>query len=118
MVLTEISFDDLIVLEQFRIERLRSFFSQSLMECSLSIHQHNLLTIHCPEPWLIDLLIDDIEELCDYAWVILGVESIVLSFAQEEVYRVDYHRIPRATCDLVESSRFLFRGTGGGFDAL
>lgn len=118
MVLTEISLDDLILLEQFRIERLRSFFSQSLTECSLSIHQHNSLTIHCPEPWLIDMLIDDIEELCDYAWIILGVESIVLSFAQEEVYRVDYHTIPKAIRKLVESSQFLFRGAGGRFDVL
>ena len=113
MLLTEMSLDDLVLLERFRIERLRSFFSQSLMECPISIHQHNLLTIHCPEPWLIDMLIDDVEELCDYAWLILGVESIVLSFAQEEVYRVDYHRIPRAIRSLVQSSRFLSRGEGG-----
>jgi hypothetical protein len=118
MLLTEMSLDDLVLLEQFRIERLRSFFSQSLMECPISIHQHNLLTIHCPEPWLIDMLIDDVEDLCDYAWLILGVESIVLSFAQEEVYRVDYHRIPRAIRNLVQSSRFLFRGAGGWFDRL
>jgi hypothetical protein len=118
MLLTEMSFDDLILLEQFRIERLRSFFSQSLMECSISIHEHDLLTINCPEPWLIDTLIDDIEELCEYAWLILGVESIVLSFAQEEVYRVDYHRIPRAIRNFVQSSRLLFRGAGGWFDRL
>ena len=118
MLLTEMSLDDLRLLEQLRIERLRSFFSQSLMECPISIHQDNLLTIHCPDPWLIDILIDDTEELCEYAWLILGVESIVLSFAQEEVYRVDYHRIPRAIRNFVQSSRLLFRGTGGWFDRL
>jgi len=101
MLLTEISLDDLMILEQLRIERLRSFFSQSLMQCPIYLDQHNRLTVHCPEPSLIDVLIDDLEELCDYAWLILGVESIVLSFAQEEVYRVDYHRVPKVIRNLV-----------------
>lgn len=101
MLLTEISLNDLLLLEQLRIERLRSFFSQSLMECPIYLDQHNQLTVHCPEPCLIDMLIDDLEELCDYAWLILGVESIVLSFAQEEVYRVDYHRVPKVIRNLI-----------------
>ncbi len=100
MLLTEISLNDLLLLEQLRIERLRGFFSQSLMECPIYLDQHNRLTVHCPEPYLIDMLIGDLEELCDYAWLILGVESIVLLFAHEEVYRVDYHRVPEITQNL------------------
>jgi hypothetical protein len=118
MLLTEMSLDDLMLLEQFRIERLRSFFSESLMQCPIYLDQDNRLTIHCPEPWLIDMLIDDLEELCDYAWLILGVESIVLSFAQEEVYRVDYHTVPRAIRKIVQQSRLIFRGSGVRFEQL
>ena len=105
MVLTDITLDDLVLLEQMRIERLRSFFSQSLRQCDICIDRSNRLTIYCPESWLIDLLMDDMEELSNYAWLILGAECIVLSFAQEEIYRADHYRFPKAIRNLVQWAR-------------
>ena len=105
MVFTDITLDDLVLLEQMRIERLRSFFSQSLTQCDICIDRSNRLTIYCPESWLIDLLMDDMEELGNHAWLILGVECIVLSFAQEEIYRVDHQRFAKAIRNLMQWSR-------------
>ena len=42
---------------------------------------------------MVDSLLKDVEELCDYAWLILGVEAIALYFAQEEIYRVERYRV-------------------------
>jgi hypothetical protein len=98
MSLTEMTFDDLMRLEQFRSERLRSFFAQNLLHCVLRRGRHKKLIIHCPEAWMVDRLLPDLEELCDYAWVILGVEVIALYFVQEEICRVEHYRVHSSTC--------------------
>jgi hypothetical protein len=91
------TFDDLMRLEQLRTERLRSFFAQSLLHCVLRRDRHRGLIIHCPEAWMVDRLLIDLEELSDYAWLILGVEAIALYFAQTEICRIDHckHRATR-----------------------
>jgi hypothetical protein len=87
---TELTVNDLILLEELRIERLRSFFTESLFQCLIYIdHQHRLV-IHCPEPLLVDALATDLEELCDYTWLILGLKMIVVFFIQEEVCCINY----------------------------
>lgn len=100
MSLTEITFNDRMRLEQFRNERLRSFFAQSLLHCVFHRGRHKALIIHCPEAWMVNSLLTDLEELCDYAWLILGVEAISLYFAQKEVCRVEQHRVQRASSGL------------------
>jgi hypothetical protein len=94
---TEMTFDDLVRLEQLRVERLRSFFAQSLLHCVFRRDCHRGLIIHCPEAWIVDKLLMDFEELCDYAWLILGVEAIALYFAQTEICRIKHcnHRATR-----------------------
>lgn len=85
MFLTEMTLDDLTLLEQFRIERLRSLFAQSLLKCLMYVDHRYRLAIHCPETWIVDTVLMDFEELCDYAWLILGVQTIALFFVQEEI---------------------------------
>jgi hypothetical protein len=97
MSLTEMTLDDLMRLSQLRSERLHSFFAQSLLHCVFRRSRHNLLIIHCPEAWMVDMLLPDLEELCDYAWLILGTEAIALYFAQEEICRVDHCNVHSAT---------------------
>jgi hypothetical protein len=97
MSLTEMTFDDRMRLEQFRTERLRSFFAQSLLHCVFRRSRHNTLIVHCLEAWVVDSLLTDLEELCDYAWLILGVEAIALYFAQEEICRVEHCRVHRTS---------------------
>ncbi|MFB2967528.1 hypothetical protein ACE1CD_01015 [Aerosakkonema sp. BLCC-F183] len=97
MLSTEMTFDDIMRLEQFRNERLRSFFAQNLLHCVFRRGRHKTLIVHCPEAWMVDSLLTDLEELCDYAWLILGVEAIALYFAQEEICRVEHYRVHRAS---------------------
>lgn len=95
--LGEITFDDRMRLEQLRSARLRSFFTQGLLDCILYLDHHKVLKIHCPEASIVDVLIPDLDELCDYAWLILGVEAIALYFVQEEVCRIEHSRVHSAT---------------------
>lgn len=92
MSLTEITFNDVILLEQLRNERLRGFFAQSLLRCALRRGPNKTLIIHCPEAWMIDALMADLEEICHYAWLILGAEAIALYFVQEEICRIEHHK--------------------------
>lgn len=90
MLLTEMTPNDLMLLEQLRIERLRGFFIQSLSHCIIIIHSsyQQTLIVHCPEPLIVDTLLNELQELSYYAWLILGVEAISLYFVQEEICRV------------------------------
>lgn len=97
MSLSKMTLNDRMRLEQFRNERLRSFFAQSLLHCVFYRDCHKTLLIHCPEAWMVDSLLTDLEELCDYAWLILGVEAIALYFAQEEICRVEQDRVSHAS---------------------
>lgn len=98
MLLSEMTFEDRIRLSQLRNERLRSFFAQSLLHCVFRRGRHKKLIIHCPEAWMVDRLLPDLEELCDYAWLIFGVEAIALYFVQEEICRIEHCRVHSATC--------------------
>ena len=88
MFITEVTLDDLRLLEQLRIERLRSLFAQNLLQCLIYVDHRHRLAIHCPESWIVDTVLMDFEELCDYAWLILGVQTITLFFVQEEIFRI------------------------------
>ncbi len=88
----ELTADDLLVLEQHRLERLRSFFGDTLRLCFLHLDRKNVLTIHCSEPWIVDQLMDEINELCWYAWVIVGAQQLSICFAQEEIHKAKTHK--------------------------
>ncbi|MBM0741913.1 hypothetical protein JOY44_09795 [Phormidium sp. CLA17] len=77
--------DDLLTLEQQRVERFRSSVP-SLSLCFLHLNQNNTLAIHCAEPWIVDQLLYDMEQLCWDAWVITGASRLSIHYAQEEIY--------------------------------
>lgn len=81
--------DDLLLLEKQRLERFRACFTESLSFCFLHLDPKNKLKIHCSEPWLVDLLLLDIESICWQAWLIVGVYQISIYYAQEEIYTVE-----------------------------
>lgn len=87
MLLTKINLDDVKLLDQLRIRRLRSFFTETLLHCAIRCDRTQTLIVHCLEASIVDTVLSDLEELCSYAWLILGVEAIALYFAQEEIYR-------------------------------
>ncbi len=85
MLLTELNVEDLDTLMHFRVERFLHFFATSLPSCLIQLDGHRALAIHCPSTEIVDDLLDDFEELCDRAWLILGVNAISLYFGEEEV---------------------------------
>jgi hypothetical protein len=88
MLLTELNVNDLKKLERFRIARLQLFFTSSLPHCLLQI-DGNILTIYCLHPDTVDELLDELEDLCSHAWLILGVRNISLHFGSEEILHTD-----------------------------
>jgi hypothetical protein len=89
MLLTEINIDDLNKLMDLRIERLLHFFTTSLSCCQLQVTPGNTLMITCPNSIIVDDLLDDLEDLCNHAWLITGVRKIALYFEQEEILLTD-----------------------------
>jgi hypothetical protein len=81
----ELTTNDLLLLEQYRLDRFRSFFADTLPLCFLHLDSNGLLKIHCSEPWIVDELLDGIQPLLWYAWVIVGARSLSIYFAQEEI---------------------------------
>ena len=81
----DLNHNDLLTLEQQRMERFRAFSLCSL-SCFLHLNQNNTLAIHCAEPWIVDQLLHDIEQLCWDAWVIVGASCLSIHYAQEEIY--------------------------------
>jgi hypothetical protein len=82
----QLTTDDRLRLEKLRLERLRAFFCDSLALCPTYVSQPSHLVIACPEPWLVDRLLDEIEALCWYAWIVVGASYLSIYFAGEEVY--------------------------------
>ncbi len=89
MLLTELNVDDLNKLEQFRIKRLQLFFTSSLPYCLLRVEVDSTFTIYCLHSKTVDELLDNLEDLCSYAWLILGVKRIALYFGLEEILCTD-----------------------------
>ncbi len=87
--------DDLVLLEKLRLERFRSFFSDSLPFCFLHLNSKNTLAIHCSEPWLVDQLLSEVEHLGWYAWVIVGAQRVSICYAKEEIYRTKAQGLPK-----------------------
>ncbi|MEE3718029.1 hypothetical protein V2H45_14910 [Tumidithrix elongata RA019] len=85
-LIAEITLDDLVLLNKFRIERLRSIFAECLLPCTMYVNSQNVLTINCPEPWIVSSLLINIEEFCDYVWLILGVKAISMYCDRQLTY--------------------------------
>ncbi|EKQ67239.1 hypothetical protein OsccyDRAFT_4313 [Leptolyngbyaceae cyanobacterium JSC-12] len=85
-MLLELTSDDLLILEKQRLERFRSFFSETLLFCFLHLDPKCKLSIHCSEPWIVDQLLSDIDQLSRYAHIIVGACRLSICFAQEEIY--------------------------------
>jgi hypothetical protein len=89
MSLTELNHDDLNKLTHFRIERLLQLYASSLPNCLIQLDPGRTLSVHCPDSALVDDLLDELDDLCNHAWLILGVKTVALYFGQEEILRAD-----------------------------
>lgn len=87
----QLTHEDVLLLETQRLERFRSLFSHSLPFCFLHLDCHNELKIHCSEPWQVDLLLMEIDRLCEATWLVVGADQVSIYFAQEEIYTTSAH---------------------------
>lgn len=78
---------DLSMLEDFRIDRLKQLYPQTLSGCLLET-KFDALLVHCSEPWCVDQVMEDLDRIAKAAWVILGVKSLSVCYANEEICRV------------------------------
>ena len=83
----ELTTNDLVMLEQYRLQRFRSFFFSTLIASSLCLDEEQTLIIYCLEPQFVDQLLSQIDQLRWYARLILGVSCLAINFVQEEIYR-------------------------------
>jgi hypothetical protein len=91
----ELTINDLNLLEQFRLKRLRGLFSQSLSHCLIHVDCRKTLIVRCSKSKVLDSMLNDLEDLCDYATLILGANEIVIYSVQEEIYRAAIESIWR-----------------------
>lgn len=78
--------NDLLRLEALRLTRLRSLFASALMFCLLQLDARNTLKIHCSEAWMVDHLLNRLDQLRWYAWTVTGAHRVSIYFLQEEIY--------------------------------
>lgn len=82
----QLSTQDLALLEDLRLHRLRQRFTKSLGLCALLIESDTLI-VHCPEPWIVDRLLSDLERLLKAIWIIAGIKYVSICYAEEEIHR-------------------------------
>lgn len=97
--------DDLQRLEKYRLERLCNLFGDTLSRSFLYLDEHNQLTIHCAEPWMVDELLEDIRQLRWYSRIVVGAQQVSIYFAQTEIYKVTTTRSPRRSARISRTVR-------------
>jgi hypothetical protein len=85
----ELTTDDVTRLEQFRLERLCRFFAQNLSHCFIYLSGRETLVVQCSEPSILDNLLEDLEDLCYFAKIILGAKAIAVCFVPEKTHGAD-----------------------------
>lgn len=83
----ELTPDDLLILETHRLTRLRSLFAKALTFCILQLDSKNALKIHCSEAWMVDFLLNRLDQLRWHAWTVTGAHQLSIYFYQEEIYK-------------------------------
>jgi hypothetical protein len=72
------------LLNQRRLKRLRKLFLNPLGLCHLE-YRRDSLAVHCPEPWIVDILMEDWDYFIEMTRIIVGVQLISLHYAGEEL---------------------------------
>jgi hypothetical protein len=88
--------EDRLRLDDFRLDRFRQLYSQTLLGCSLEL-KFDALIIHCSEPWCVDQLMEELDRMLRAASIVLGVQYLSICYAAEEVYGVET-RASRQQC--------------------
>lgn len=84
MINIQMNIEDIDKLNKFRMERLLSLFDPSLQNCIVHIDTDSTLSVYCPHPGILEELIDELDDLRDHAWFILGAREVMLYTACEK----------------------------------
>jgi hypothetical protein len=84
---TKFTADDLLILDDFRLDRFRSLYPQTLTGCTLEL-KFDALLIHCSEPWCVDQLMEELDRMVKAVSIVLGTKYLSICYAAEEVYRI------------------------------
>lgn len=84
-MLPELNAKDRQILSQRQLKRLRRIFLHPLGLCQLSV-KHECLSIHCCEPWMVDVLMENWDYFAEMTRMIVGVQSISLRYAGEVIH--------------------------------
>ncbi|MCU0549990.1 MAG: hypothetical protein MUC48_11635 [Leptolyngbya sp. Prado105] len=79
--------EDLSRLDDFRLDRFRELYRQTLAGCALEL-KFDALIIHCSEPWCVDQLMEELDRMVKAVSIVLGTKYLSICYAAEEVYRV------------------------------
>jgi hypothetical protein len=77
---------DISQLENLRLARVRQQHPQTLGSCFLRLKPQTLV-VHCPEPWYVDQLMEDLDHVVKSVWLVLGLRYVSICYAGEEVLR-------------------------------
>jgi hypothetical protein len=81
---TRMNIEDMSKMNKLRVERLLSFFITSLQHCVIQIDTENTLSIYSSHPDIIKELVDELEDLKAYAWIILGARKVMLYYVDDK----------------------------------
>ncbi len=90
-MLQELTPNDLLLLEKLRFRRLCSYFSYSLVRCSVYLDHHHTLIIRCFESWIVSALLKDMERLRQCVWIATGAPNLSIYYGPKEICRVTTH---------------------------
>lgn len=82
---------DLSMLEDFRIDRLKQLYAQTLSGCWIE-SKFDALLVHCSEPWCVDQVMAELDRIARAARIVLGVKAVSVCYANEEICRIKTNR--------------------------
>lgn len=94
---TKFTPEDLSRLDDFRLDRFRQLYMQTLAGCALEL-KFDALIIHCSEPWCVDQLMEELDLMVKAVAIVLGTKYLSICYAAEEVYRANTRRSQRQRC--------------------
>jgi hypothetical protein len=94
----QLTYNDVQILRQQRIDRLRKVFVKPLGLCRVQLTRRDKLVIHCPEPWIVDALMGDLDRLMEAARIVVGAQSLSICFVGEEIYRASTQNAMQERC--------------------
>jgi hypothetical protein len=84
LINTRMNIEDIDKMNKLRVDRLIGFFITSLQHCVIQIDTESTLSVYCPHPKIMKELLDELEDLKNHAWIILGARKVMLYYIHDK----------------------------------